>query len=208
MHQNIFENCYVNDNCFYSPQSSEAKFSNSVSLLDFSYVLKNDNIRKIKDKDTDNNTKMNPLASAAYYLDAAEKEMLLMSNLMNLIASGNTDDRNKIDISKDGMNKTEKYMRTELIERKDDTNVRQAEIVTDLQTCFALKAKYLNTASNVLKTGSNSLEKVIGREHTFFRDLFNLRQRWKIIAPLHGPNKSPLRSDEPLAVDCSFMSGT
>lgn len=78
----------------------------------------------------------------------------------------------------------------------------------ELECLVETKAVQIKEASSILLSGVDALSSTVEKESVFFQGITHLLQKWKICAPIHGNIPKPFRAGEPLAVDCSFVSGT
>lgn len=78
----------------------------------------------------------------------------------------------------------------------------------ELECLVETKSAQIKEASGILLSGVDALSSTVEKESVFFQGITHLLQKWKICAPIHGNIPKPFRAGEPLAVDCSFVSGT
>lgn len=78
----------------------------------------------------------------------------------------------------------------------------------ELECLVETKSVQIKEASSILLSGVDALSSTVEKESVFFQGITQLLQKWKICAPIHGNIPKPFRAGEPLAVDCSFVSGT
>lgn len=77
----------------------------------------------------------------------------------------------------------------------------------DLEYLIESKSLQVKESSSILLAGVDSLARTVETESVFFQGVTRLLRKWKICAPIHGNIPKPFRAGEPLAVDCSFISG-
>lgn len=78
----------------------------------------------------------------------------------------------------------------------------------DLEYLIESKSAQVKESSSILLAGVDNLANTVEKESVFFQGITHLLRKWKICAPIHGNIPKPFRAGEPLAVDCSFISGT
>lgn len=77
----------------------------------------------------------------------------------------------------------------------------------DLEYLIESKSTQVKESSSILLAGVDNLARTVEKESVFFQGITHLLRKWKICAPIHGNIPKPFRAGEPLAVDCSFLSG-
>lgn len=77
----------------------------------------------------------------------------------------------------------------------------------DLEYLVESKATQLKEANRILLDGVEALANTVAKETVFFQGVAQMLRKWKLIAPIHGNIPKPFRAGEPLAVDCSYVSG-
>lgn len=77
----------------------------------------------------------------------------------------------------------------------------------ELEYLLESKATQVKESSSILLAGVENLARTVEKESVFFQGITHLLRKWKICAPIHGNIPKPFRAGEPLAVDCSFISG-
>lgn len=88
-------------------------------------------------------------------------------------------------------------MRENTIEKKEE-----------LENIIASKTNQIEESNHILLRGVEALTMTVEKERHFFDGVTQILHQWKVCAPLHGNIPKPFRAGEPLAVDCSFTSGT
>jgi hypothetical protein len=77
----------------------------------------------------------------------------------------------------------------------------------DKAVLVGMKEEMVRLASTTLREGAQRLRDKALREQALLNTVMKTRGAWKIWAPLHSKTaQTPLSLDEPLAVDCSFVS--
>lgn len=77
----------------------------------------------------------------------------------------------------------------------------------ELEYLIESKSTQVKESSSILLAGVDNLARTVETESVFFQGITRLLRKWKICAPIHGNIPKPFRAGEPLAVDCSFISG-
>jgi len=77
----------------------------------------------------------------------------------------------------------------------------------DLEYLVESKATQIKEANRILLDGVEALASTVEKETVFFQGVTQMLRKWKLIAPIHGNIPKPFRAGEPLAVDCSYVSG-
>lgn len=77
----------------------------------------------------------------------------------------------------------------------------------ELEYLVESKGTQIKEANRILLDGVEALTATVEKESVFFQGVTQILRKWKLIAPIHGNIPKPFRAGEPLAVDCSYVSG-